>query len=164
MIILVWRKHQFFSGCFFHIDWPAYSLAHSDNHKMLMVLQQIAISETLCVVTIFFIPILTFGCSRRNGLIEFGNGFEQNPVCFMQLHLVQGPQARLVYYQSVSLVLAKWMCSLKFLYSFLGKTSQLPTKEKNLTIAQTFLLLPQSLPIFSSFFLSSKRINRSCTS
>ena len=89
MIILVWRKHQFFSGCFFHIDWPAYSLAHSDNHKVLMVLQQIAISETLCVVTIFFIPILTFGCSRRNGLIEFGNGFEQNPMRFMQLHVLQ---------------------------------------------------------------------------
>ena len=89
MIIFVWRKHQFFSGCFFHIDWPAYSLAHSDNHKVLMVLQQIAISETLCVVTIFFIPILMFGCSRRNGLIEFGNGFEQNPMRFMQLHVLQ---------------------------------------------------------------------------
>ena len=46
MIILVWRKHWFFSGYFSHIDSPAYSLAHTDNHKVPMVLQKIAISET----------------------------------------------------------------------------------------------------------------------
>ena len=39
MIILVWRKYWFFSGYFSHIDWPAYSLAHTDNHKVPMVLQ-----------------------------------------------------------------------------------------------------------------------------
>ena len=33
MIILVWRKHWFFCGYFSHIDWHAYSLAHTDNHK-----------------------------------------------------------------------------------------------------------------------------------
>ena len=33
MIILVWRKHWFFGGYFSHIDWHAYSLAHTDNHK-----------------------------------------------------------------------------------------------------------------------------------
>jgi len=33
MIILIWRKHWFFGGYFSHIDWHAYSLAHTDNHK-----------------------------------------------------------------------------------------------------------------------------------
>jgi len=53
------------------IHWPTLTII-----KVLMVLQYIAISETLRIVIIFFIPILMFGCSRRNGLIEFGNDFE----------------------------------------------------------------------------------------
>ena len=90
LIILVWRKHWFFSRCFSHIDWLAFLLAHTDNHKVLMVLQYLAYLK-LCTSSLSFpsLYVWLLTCSRRNGLIEFVNGFEQNPVCFMQLHVLQ---------------------------------------------------------------------------
>ena len=91
MIIFVWRKHWFFSRCFSHIDWLVYLLARTDNHKVLMVLQYIAYLKYVHRHYLFhpYLDVWLLTCSRRNGLIEFGNGFEQNPDCFMQPHVLQ---------------------------------------------------------------------------